>query len=82
LTNEQLKLISRIIKTQDGKDLVEEVLKPLLLQNHMDILKEGKQFRDESVGFGNCLLFLIELFNDCDVKLETRANVNVPDLTA
>ena len=65
----QLKTISRMTKTQEGRDFVEEVLKPLALDNYKDILREGKSIRDELVGYGNCLEYIVRLCEDCDSKL-------------
>ena len=79
MTEEQLRLLARMIRTQDGKDFVEEILRPMLFQNHKDLLKDGKQFRDELIGFGNCLQLLVGLFETCDIKLESSKVTEAPD---
>lgn len=81
MTEDQLRLISRLAKTQEGKDFKEEVLKPLLFQNHMDLLNEGRATRDEIVGFGNCLLFIINLFENVDSRLQEQNKTEAPDWT-
>ncbi|CAB4174712.1 hypothetical protein UFOVP1138_43 [uncultured Caudovirales phage] len=78
MTEEQLRLISRLSKTQEGKDYLAEVLKPMLLQNHIDILSEDKTHRDELIGFGNCLMQLITLFETCDIRLSERSKTEAP----
>jgi hypothetical protein len=80
MNEEQLRLISRMMKTQDGKDFIAEIIDPMLKQNHLDILGDGRALRDEVVGFGNCLLFLKSIFENCDTKLAERAKQNVPNL--
>jgi hypothetical protein len=80
MNEEQLRLISRISKTQEGKDFIQEILKPMLSQNHIDLLKEGRASRDEIVGFGNCLLLLVTLFENCDIRLAERKQTQAPDL--
>jgi hypothetical protein len=79
MTEDQLRLISRIGKTQEGVDFVNEILKPMLSQNHIDLLREGKEFRDEMIGFGNCLANLVGLFENCDIRLQQQANKKAPD---
>jgi hypothetical protein len=79
MTESQLRLLSRISRTQEGKDFVEEILKPMLSQNHIDLLKEGRALRDEIVGYGNCLLQLINLFLTCEERLTEQKNVDPPD---
>lgn len=79
MTEDQLRLLARIYKTQDGRDLVEEILKPMLISNHMDLLKEGRDHRDETIGFGNCVLFLLQLFQDAEQKLEGAKVTQAPD---
>jgi hypothetical protein len=81
MTEEQLRLMSRLIKTQEGRDFVEEILKPMLKDNHQDLLTGNKNIRDEMIGFGNCLLALLTLFETCDIKLATQAQVDIPSFT-
>lgn len=66
----QLRLLDRIYRTTDGYEFVEEYLKPLLFQNHMEILKEGRAHRDEIVGYGICLKEMIDSFQSARDLLE------------
>jgi len=73
IVNEQmLKTVIRVAKGPDGKDFVDDVLTPLLQKNHDDILKSGRDKRDELVGYGNCLKELVGLFEKCDIRLATQ----------
>jgi hypothetical protein len=78
MTPDQLRVISRLAKTQEGKDFLLEVLKPKLLENHADILRGNREFRDEVVGFGNCLQVLVTLFEECDIKLSESLTTDSP----
>jgi hypothetical protein len=80
-TEERLKVVSRLVKTQEGKDFVDEILKPMQEENYKDFLKTGKQYRDEICGFGNCIFELVELFTNCDTRLQALADTQAPDRT-
>jgi hypothetical protein len=79
MTDEMLRIISRLAKTQEGKDFIGEVLKPKLVENHAHILSGPKETRDELVGFGNCLQVLVTLFENCDTKLTETHNTEPPE---
>ena len=69
MTEEQHKICTRLFKAQEGIDFVEEILKPMQMDNYKDLLNSGKEFRDELVGFGNCLLTLLHLLENSDIRL-------------
>ena len=71
----QLRIISRLIKTQEGKDFLEEVLIPQYNQNHAQLLNSIKENRDELIGYGICLYELIKVFNTCDEKLAKQSSI-------
>lgn len=72
MTDQQLAVLVRLKKTQEGIDFISEVLEPLMKQNHKDILKSDKSIRDEVVGFGLCLEHLLGLLESCDTSLSKR----------
>ena len=78
MTEQQFKICSRLAKTQDGIDFINEILEPMAKDNYKDLLNGGKEFRDEVVGFGNCLATLLDLLNNSDIRL-TEQNTPVPD---
>ena len=69
LTEQELRIFSRLSKSPEGIDFM-EILDKKLLENHRMILGRDKEFRDEAVGYGTCLLELLELFANCDDKLK------------
>jgi hypothetical protein len=69
VTEEQLRLISRITRTQDGKDFLNEILTPMVNKNYNQLLGSGKEVRDELIGYGNCLKELVDIFENCDIRL-------------
>jgi hypothetical protein len=64
LTDKQLTVLKRIHVNQDLKDFREEILQPLLEQNHTHLLESSKSNRDELIGYGSCLFDLIKIFVD------------------
>ena len=78
MNEEQLRLLSRIIKQQEGKDFVEEILKPMLSKNHKDLLQSSRDMRDELIGYGCAIEQLIDLFNTCDQRIETQKKTEAP----
>lgn len=79
MTLEQLKVVSRLIKTQDGKDFLNEVLRKMVVDNYNDILTGGRQSRDELVGFGVCLKEMVVLFENCDIRLAEQGSTEPGD---
>ena len=77
LDREQLILLSRLKKNQDGVDLINEILIPLLSKNHDSILGSAKDGRDELVGYGQCLNDLIKIFVDCENKLSASSKLDM-----
>ena len=69
MTEHQLKICSRLAKTPEGTEFLEEILRPMQSDNYRDILKEDKIHRDELVGFGGCLDVLVDLLENCDRRL-------------
>jgi hypothetical protein len=78
MTDDQLKIVSRIAKTQDGKDFLDLILKNGQRANYEQILLDGKQNRDELVGYGNCLRDLVAVFENCDIRLNKSKDVDTP----
>jgi hypothetical protein len=80
MTEEQNRLLSRLMKTSDGKEFVDEILRPMLLENHRNLLNSSKEFRDELIGFGGCIEHLVGLFENCDTKLKTKPQDDDPNI--
>ena len=81
MTEKELKLLDRVAKSMDGRDFIDEILKPMLTENHRSLLHTGKGERDELIGYGRCLTDLLELFADCDIRLAKvlqAAQANTP----
>jgi hypothetical protein len=79
MTEQQLLFLDRLGKSMEGRDLVEEILQPLLRENHQQLLNSTKEFRDELVGYGNCLNYMIELITKAADKLNRSKEVEAPD---
>ena len=79
LNQEQLSLLVRIIRTQDGKDFIENVLLPLTNDNYQDILAANKDIRSELVGKGQQLQELVKMFNTAEEKLRSFTIVDSQD---
>lgn len=69
MTEQQFKICSRLAKCQEGRDFLEEIIRPMQKDNYKDLLREGKEVRDELVGFGGCLDTLVDLLENCDKRL-------------
>ena len=69
VTEQELRVFSRLKQNQDGIDLF-EILLNQLAQNHMILLEGKKDYRDEMIGYGACLLDITRLFKECDDKLK------------
>ena len=65
---EELKIFSRLKKTQDGVDFIAH-LADMSKETYDLILSSPKEKRDEIVGQGQCLAGLIKVFETCDEKL-------------
>jgi hypothetical protein len=76
MKDEQVRLLDRIYRTQEGKDYVEDILKPMSSENYFDLLKSGKEHRDELIGFGNCLMVMINQLENAGKRLEEQT---IPD---
>jgi hypothetical protein len=74
MTEEQLRLVARMVRTQDGKDFLNEILLPGVNKNYHQILGSGKEVRDELIGYGNCLKELVDIFENCDIRLNNITN--------
>jgi hypothetical protein len=76
---EQLSLLVRIIRTQDGRDLLNNVLLPLTNENYQDILASNESNRSELVGKGLQLKELISIFETAEEKLRSFTIVESED---
>lgn len=79
MTESQIRIMCRLSKTQDGKDFLAEILKDGLIANHKQLLRDGKDKRDELVGYGACLSDLVGLFENCDIRLAEMTKPVNPD---
>lgn len=78
LSDEQLRVINRVYRTQDGKDFV-EVLKYLTAIRYLEILKIDKAKQDMLIGQSQQLFELIALFESSEQKLHTMSQTEVPE---
>jgi hypothetical protein len=80
MTEEEWRLLSRLGKTQDGKDLI-ALFKRMAVDNYKFLLASERNMRDELIGFGCCLKEIINLFENCDKKLITQGITEGQDRT-
>jgi len=73
MTEHQFKICSRLAKCQEGRDFLDEIIRPMQLDNYKDLLNDGKTSRDELVGFGCCLETIVDLLENCDKRLVAQA---------
>lgn len=79
MNEQQLRILARLAKSQDGSDFLTQILVPMSEQNYQHILGTSREGRDELVGYGNCLKELIKNFLDYQVKLTTLSNTEGND---
>ena len=78
MTEHQFKICSRLAKTPEGAEFLEEILRPMQSDNYRHLLDNGKDHRDETIGFGCCLATLVDLLTNCDRRL-TEQQVKPPE---